>query len=50
MRYTEAVVTLDADVLVILPEPDALDLLSPVYAFCEERGYHPGHLDPPAAG
>ena len=42
MRYTEAVATQDADVLVALPEPDALDLLSRIYAFCEERGYRPG--------
>jgi hypothetical protein len=41
MRYTEAVATQDADVLVALPEPDALDLLSRIYAFCEERGYRP---------
>jgi hypothetical protein len=41
MRYTEAVVTLDADVLVAVPELDALDALSPIYAFCRERGYQP---------
>lgn len=41
MRYTEAVATLDADVLVAVPEPDALDILSPIYAFCGERGYRP---------
>ena len=41
MRYTEAVVTLDADVLVAVPEPDALDVLSPIYAFCRDRGYEP---------
>jgi len=41
MRYTEAVATLDADILVAVPEPDALDLLSPIYAFCRERGYQP---------
>lgn len=39
MRYTEAVLTLDADILVDVPEPDALDLLNPIYAFCQERGY-----------
>jgi hypothetical protein len=41
MRYTESVATLDADVLVAVPEPDALDVLSPIYAFCKERGYDP---------
>ena len=41
MRYTEAVVTLDADVLVAVPEPEALDVLSPLYAFCQERGFGP---------
>ena len=34
MRYTEAVVTLDADILVAVAEPDKLDVLSPIYAFC----------------
>lgn len=41
MRYTEAVVTLDADILVAIAEPDKLDVLSPIYAFCRERGYLP---------
>jgi hypothetical protein len=41
MRYTEAVVTLDADILVAVSEPDELDVLSPIYAFCRERGYLP---------
>ena len=41
MRYTEAVVTLDADILVAVSEPDKLDVLSPIYAFCRERGYLP---------
>jgi hypothetical protein len=41
MRYTEAVATLDADVLVALPEPAALDVLAPIYAFCRQRGYVP---------
>jgi len=39
MRYTEAVVTLDADILVAIGNPEALDVLSPIYAFCRERGY-----------
>jgi len=34
MRYTEAVVTLDAVILVAIAEPDKLDVLSPIYAFC----------------
>ncbi len=41
MRYTEAVVTLDADILVAVTEPDKLDVLSPIYAFCRELGYLP---------
>lgn len=41
MRYTDAVATFDADILVALPETGGLDLLRPIYAFCEERGYHP---------
>lgn len=41
MRYTEAVVTMDADILVAVREPDALDVLSPIYGFCRERGYLP---------
>jgi len=39
MRYAEAVTTLDADILVAVPEPDTLDVLSPIYAFCRQRGY-----------
>ena len=41
MRYTEAVVTLDAHILVDVREPDALDVLNPIYAFCQGRGYQP---------
>lgn len=41
MRYTEAVATLDADILVAPPEPDRLDVLSPLYSFCQQRGYQP---------
>ena len=41
MRYTEAVVTLDADILVVLPEPHGLDMLSPIYSFCKQHGYQP---------
>jgi hypothetical protein len=38
IRYTEPVATLDADVLVLLPDP-ALDALAPLYEFCAARGY-----------
>ena len=41
MRYTEPVATLDADVLVALPQPDKLDVLGDIYAFCAGRGYPP---------
>jgi hypothetical protein len=39
MRYTEPIATLDADVLVLLPESDRLDVLQPIYEFCKSRGY-----------
>jgi len=41
MRYTEPVATLDADVLVAFPQPDRLDVLGDIYAFCAARGYLP---------
>jgi hypothetical protein len=41
MRYTEAVATLDADVLVAVPSPGRLDVLAPIYDFCRARGYEP---------
>ncbi len=41
MRYTEPVATLDADILVVLPEASGLDVLSPIYRYCEVRGYAP---------
>lgn len=41
MRYTEPVATLDADVLVEVPEPDRLDFLAPIYAFCATKGLLP---------
>jgi len=41
IRYTEAVATLDADVLVALPDVDRIDLLKPIYEFCAARGYKP---------
>jgi hypothetical protein len=39
MRYTEAVATLDAGVLVAVPFPDRMDVLAGIYAYCKERGY-----------
>ena len=39
MRYTEPVATLDADVLVAVPAPEKLDVLSSIYAFCAARGF-----------
>ena len=39
MRYTEPVATLDVDVLVEVPEPNRLDVLSPIYEFCRSRGF-----------
>ena len=39
MRYTEPVATLDADVLIALPSPEGLDVLTPVYEFCSGKGY-----------
>ncbi|MEN8255673.1 MAG: hypothetical protein ABFR33_09410 [Verrucomicrobiota bacterium] len=41
MRYTEAVATLDADILVAVPNSDGLDLLGSIYAFCRQHGYEP---------
>lgn len=41
MRYTEPVATLDADVLVTVPQPDRLDVLGEIYAFCAARSYPP---------
>lgn len=41
MRYTEAVATMDADILVAVPRPDALDVLKPIYAYCKACGYRP---------
>jgi hypothetical protein len=39
MRYTEAVATLDVDVLIEVPEPDRLDPLSGVYEVSARHGY-----------
>jgi len=40
MRYTEAVVTMDADILIGVQD-DSIAVLSPIYAFCKDRGYFP---------
>lgn len=40
MRYTEPVATLDADVLIAVPEPNRIDVLEPIYAFCATKGFH----------
>jgi len=39
LRYTEPVATVDADVLVAVPDPDRLDVLSAIYQFCSAKGY-----------
>jgi hypothetical protein len=39
MRYTEAVSTMDADVLIALPADDEFVILTPIYSFCEKLGY-----------
>lgn len=39
MRYTEPVATLDADVLVMVGSPEAMDVLAPIYGFCRTRGF-----------
>jgi hypothetical protein len=41
MRYTEAVATLDADVLVAVPSPEKMDVLAEIYAYCKVRGFEP---------
>lgn len=41
MRYAEPVATLDVDVLVVVPSPDRIDLLAPIYTFCAGKGYQP---------
>jgi hypothetical protein len=41
MRYTEAIATMDADVLVVTARQDSIDLLKPIYEFCASRGYVP---------
>lgn len=41
MRYTEAVATLDADVLVAVADPDRIDVLGGVYEFCAAKKYQP---------
>ncbi len=38
MRYTEAVVTMDAAVLIVTQQQGSIDELSPIYEFCISRG------------
>lgn len=39
MRYTEPVATLDADVLVAVPEDGSMDLLRGIYEYCRQRNW-----------
>jgi hypothetical protein len=39
MRYTEAVATMDADVLVATPSGSGLGVLRPIYEYCAAQGY-----------
>lgn len=41
MRYTEAVATLDVDMLVAVSASARLDVRAPLYAFCARKGYRP---------
>jgi len=41
MRYTEPVATLDADVLVAVPDTERLDLLGGIYEACAAKGFPP---------
>lgn len=41
MRYTEPVATLDADILIVLPQNAGLDALRPIYQYCDSMGYRP---------
>lgn len=41
MRYTEAIATLDADVLVATTTADGLDPLRTIYDYCRDHGYAP---------
>jgi len=34
MRYSEAVVTMDADVLIVTPKQGSIDELIPIYGYC----------------
>lgn len=41
MRYTDAVATMDVDVLVILSSDGNFDILRPIYEFCSSQNCHP---------
>jgi hypothetical protein len=41
MRYTEAVVTLDVDILIDVSDDEGLASLSSIYTYCRDKGYYP---------
>jgi hypothetical protein len=41
MRYTDAVATMDVDVLVMAAAVGGLDILHPLYEYCAAKGYRP---------
>ena len=41
MRYTEAVVTMDADILIAMDDSDSQTMLGPIYEYCRAKGYEP---------
>jgi len=41
MRYTEAISTMDADVLVGISSRSSSDILGPIHEFCISRGFRP---------
>jgi hypothetical protein len=42
MRYTEAVSTMDADILVTIAAKSSIDILRPIYEYCASRGCQSG--------
>lgn len=41
MKYTEAVVTLDVDILIDVSDDEGLASLSGIYTYCRDQGYYP---------
>jgi hypothetical protein len=41
IRYTEPIATLDADVLVAVPDSNRIDVLAGIYEFCAAQGFLP---------